>query len=117
MHMNRLPIILLLLLSISGCAIVSISPTVQGVVRDSNGAPVSANIEVIHKTLDYKTKSSSTDEDGNFKISRIRVWTPIPFSAIRIWADIRVTAPGYEPYEYEIEGFKNTPKLIELKKR
>ncbi|WCN11890.1 hypothetical protein GV054_02085 [Marinomonas mediterranea] len=114
--MNRL-FIILLLLSLSGCAVISISPEVEGVVRDSNGVPVVANIEVTHKTLDNKTKSLTTDNEGNFKVSRMRVWTPIPFSAIRIWAEVRVTASGYEPYEYEIEGFENTPKVVELKKK
>ena len=47
----------------------------------------------------------------------MRVWTPIPFSAIRIWGNVKVTAPGYEPYEYDIEGFENTPKVVELKKK
>ncbi len=114
--MNRL-FIILLLSSLSGCVVVSISPKVEGVVLDSNGAPVVASIEVTHKTLDYKTKSTLTDDKGNFKVSRMRVWTPIPFSAIRIWADVRVTASGYEPYEYEIEGFENVPKVVELRKK
>ena len=115
--MNRLIIILLLFLSLSGCAIVSISPEVEGIVLGSDGSPVSAKIEVTHKTLDHKTKSSTTNEDGTFKITRMRVWTPIPFSAIRIWADVRVTASGYEPYEYEVEGFEIEPKIVELRKK
>ena len=115
--MNRLTVVLLLLLTFPGCAIVSVSPKIEGLVQDGDGAPITAKIEVTHKTLDYKTKSSPTDEKGNFKISRMRIFTPIPFSAIRIWADVRVTAPGYEPYEYEVEGFDNDPVLVELKKK
>lgn len=95
----------------------AISPEVKGVVTDSAGNPVIAKVEITHKSLTDKTKSVETDSKGNFKLSKMRVWTPVPFSAIRIWGNVKVTAPGYESYEYDVEGFENTSKIVELKKK
>jgi len=108
---------ILIIFSVSGCAVVAISPEAIGVVTDDAGNPVVAEVEITHKQLTDKTKLTTTDSEGNFKLSKMRVFTPIPFSAIRIWANVKVTAPGYEPYEYEIVGFGNKSKIVELKKK
>ena len=47
---------ILLLLSVSSCAIVAISPEVTGVVIDSAGSPIKAKVEITHKSLTGKTK-------------------------------------------------------------
>lgn len=110
-------LIIFLVFCFSGCAIVSISPEVSGIVVDSKGNPVKATVRVTHKKFTNHTKSVDTDSKGRFKLSKIRIWTPIPFSAIRIWSSVKVNASGYKPYEYEVEGFKNNSRVVELKKR
>lgn len=110
-------LIILSLLSLSSCAIVAISPEVRGVVIDDAGNPIKATVEITHKNLTDKTKSVKTDSEGNFTVGKMRVWTPIPFSAIRVWINVKISALGYESYEYEIEGFENTPRIVKLKNK
>ncbi len=47
-------------------------------------------------------------------MSGLRVWTPILFSAIRMHATVKVSAPGYKPYEYPVEGLKTLSKNVQL---
>ncbi|MCU7844774.1 MAG: carboxypeptidase-like regulatory domain-containing protein [Candidatus Thiodiazotropha sp. (ex Monitilora ramsayi)] len=110
-----LPIILILL--VTGCANVAISLGTIGVVTDHSGNAIQAKVEMTHKELTNKSKSTTTEADGKYTMSGLRTWTPIPFSAIRMWAIVKVTAPGYEPYEYEIEGLKSVPETVKLEKK
>jgi hypothetical protein len=114
--MNKI-LSLILILLLTGCANVAISPGTMGVVTDRTGNPIQANVEMTHKTFTNKTKSTSTDAEGKYTMSGLRIWTPIPFSAIRMWAIVKVSAPGYEAYEYDIEGLKTVQETVELNRK
>ena len=105
-----------LFLLLSGCANVAISPATKGKVTDINGKPLSAKITITNDQLKDKQKYTHTDKNGYFSLGKIRVWTPIPFSVIRLESTVEVSSHGYKPVSYKADGYETIHKDITMVK-
>ena len=97
----------------SGCVYLSASPSVQGTVTDQKGNPVIAKVELLHEQLG-KMKTTDTKEDGSFGLGPIKFLTPIPFSAVILSARVTITAEGYRPESYVVEGSGKDVRNVQL---
>lgn len=100
--------------SIVACANFAVSPGVKGRVTDKEGNPIQATIVMEHTQLGGKTKVATADEHGLFNLSALRMWTPIPFTPVKMSAKITTSAKGYKPVVFTVEGSKTEVKNIQL---
>jgi len=106
--------LLSVILFLHGCAIVSVSPAVEGRVTGENGQPVTATVLLRHNQLDDKSTTQTTDENGYYTLRKLRMWTPIPFSAIRLSSTVTISAPGYKTVEFEADSYETVVKDVQL---
>jgi hypothetical protein len=114
--MRQIIIIVLITLTM-GCANFAISPGVQGTVKDIDGRPITATIVLQHSQLPDKSKSTTTDEKGNFSLSPLRAWIVLLGPAVRLLSSVKITAQNYEPVEYDVDGFETVLKTIQLERK
>ncbi|WJN57250.1 carboxypeptidase-like regulatory domain-containing protein [Pseudomonas sp. SO81] len=113
--MNKL-ILSVCALLLSGCINIAVSPQAKGRVTDSEGNPVSATIVLQHSQLESSSETTETDEDGTYSVGELRVWTPIPFAAIKIACTITISAPGFKSASYEATGYDELTRDIVLER-
>lgn len=106
----------LVLLTLSGCINIAISPEVNGRVTDSEGNPLVATVQLQNDQLQNKLETTTTSPDGSFSVGAIRVWTPVPFLSIAILNTLTVTSPGFRPIKLQYEGYDEVSTDVILEK-
>jgi len=99
---------------LTGCVNIAISPEAIGTVNDVDGNPIEAKVTMTHGQLSERTKTVMTDSNGKYLISELRLWTGIPFSAIRFNSIIKIEAEGYTPFIYQTDTVDDIPQTIIL---
>ena len=99
---------------LQGCVNLAVSPAVEGRVTNENGLPVEATVLIQHNQLEKKSESTTTDKDGNYSLSKLRTWTLVPFSAIRLSCTVSVSAPGYKSVAFEADSYETVVRDIQL---
>ena len=111
-------IILIVLITLTmGCANFAISPGVQGTVTDIDRRPIPATIVLKHSQLPDKSKSTTTDEKGNFSIGPLRAWIVLFGPAVKLLCSVEITAQNFKPVEYDVDGFETVMKTIQLERK
>lgn len=99
-----------------GCANIAISPATEGRVTNINGEPLIAKITITNDQLPDKKKYTTTDKDGYFSLGKIRIWTPVPFSAIRLESTVEVSSLDYKTVSYKADSYETVHKNITMVK-
>ena len=112
-HMKAL-ILTIALFFLQGCVNIAVSPAVKGRVTDENGLPVGATVLIRHNQLEKKSESTTTNKDGYYSLSKLRTWTQMPFSAIRLSSTVSISAPGYKSVTFEADSYETVIRNIQL---
>lgn len=107
-------ILTIALFFLQGCINIAVSPAVKGRVTDENGLPVEATVLIRHNQLEKKSESTTTNKDGYYSLSKLRTWTSVPFSAIRLSCTVSVSAPGYKSVTFEADSHETVIRNIQL---
>ena len=99
---------------LQGCVNMAVSPAIEGRVTNEKGLPVEATILIQHNQLDKKSESTTTDKDGYYSLNKLRVWTPVPFSTIRLSSTVTVSAPGYKTLVFEADSYETVVRDVQL---
>lgn len=99
---------------LQGCVNMAVSPAIEGRVTNEKGLPVEATILIQHNQLDKKSESTTTDKDGYYSISQLRVWTSVPFSTIRLSSTVTVSSPGYKTLVFEADSYETVVRDVQL---
>ena len=107
-------ILTIALFFLQGCVNIAVSPAVKGRVTDENGLPVEATVLIRHNQLEKKSESTTTNKDGYYSLSKLRTWTQMPFSAIRLSSTVSISAPGYKSVTFEADSYETVIRNIQL---
>ena len=102
------------LIFLQGCVRMAISPAVEGRVTSEDGSPIEATGLIQHNQLENRSISTTANEDGYYSLSRIRAWTPVPFSATRLSCTVFVSAAGYKTVAFEADSYDTVVRNIQL---
>ncbi len=101
-------------LCLQGCVNIAVSPAVEGRVADENGVPIEAVVRIQHNQLDNKSESTTTNKEGYYSLGKLRIWTPVPFSAIRLSSTVSVSAPGYKSVTFQADSYETVVRDTQL---
>jgi hypothetical protein len=110
-------IALLICFACAGCAHVSVTPAIEGVVRDAESGAVinGAKITLSHYQREAWKSEGVSAADGSFRLQSVKIWTPVPFASIRLIGKIEARKDGYE---VSVSTFSNTsPIELRMKKK
>jgi len=64
--------------------------------------------------LEKESGRTTTNKEGYYAISKLRTWTLVPFSAIRLSSTVSVSAPGYKSVNFEADSYEKVVRDIQL---
>ncbi|PKM31292.1 MAG: hypothetical protein CVV07_03780 [Gammaproteobacteria bacterium HGW-Gammaproteobacteria-11] len=102
------------MLFLHGCAIVEVSPSVEGRVVNEDGQPVVATVVLRHNRFVEKSTAQTTDSNGYYMLKKLRVLTFTPISATRLSSTVSISAPGYKAVEFDTGSYKALVRDVQL---